>query len=500
MKYLYILIFTTISFVISLIITKFLIYLLPKLGFVDKPRNAHIHIKPIPLGGGMALILSFTAVVILHHHYILGTAFFIQNDNLLMNKVLLPGILLIAVGLLDDKFEINSLIKLAAEIAAAVICWFNGIAITFIFGFELNPTISLICTALWIVSFINAFNMVDGIDGLAGGIGFFSLSCMGIIFIMKGHLHNCAISFYLAASCLGFLRYNFHPAKIYMGDVGSMFLGFMVAVMGMTYYSKSVALPAVFVPLFAAGIPVLDITMAVWRRSIKKLIFKHEIGNTDVQKITGRDLEHLHHREYFKHNSHINTALSLYNLSIIGSLIAITLAVFINKIDGIVLFTIILISIIVFLKNTSQEIKSTKKLISIIYNKSYIPYKRYLLKVLLDYFAILSIYAIIRSIFTVPQNTVINITLSLILYLALSFIINLKEIKNTQKNVLHRNSVLSKIILYTAATFISIGLSLCFSQNILSYTAILINICYLVSTTIVLMLLDLVVQKNVTQA
>lgn len=342
----------------------------PALGFVDKPRKLHIHKTPVPSGGGIVIFITFFVIFTFYILFCIinGKSFFLSENLIFIKQIFPPVLLLIIIGLVDDKYEISPLVKFFFQISAASWCYFIGIKISTIFGYQLPVYLSIIATVLWITAFINSFNMIDGLDGLACGIGFFSFLCMGIIFIISSHfsINDASAPLILTTTCLAFLIYNFFPAKIYLGDTGSTFIGFMVSVFGIKYVSISKDLTAMYVPILAAVIPVLDVILAVWRRSAKKILLKL---NTNIKqesktkvKLTGRDLEHIHHRVLGTNKSHLKTVIKLYNLSTIGVLISIIMELLNHDFDIFLLIILLIIVFITMINLSRVELNITKKI------------------------------------------------------------------------------------------------------------------------------------------
>lgn len=257
-----------------------------RLGCVDRPGGRKIHARNIPYFGGVAVFCSFTVV------FLIAAILFPELLAMRGKAVagfLCGGSLILLTGLIDDFHSLRPLLKLAGQALAGTCIAWAGVRIEFLtnpFGgdIHLGTVIGGMVTVLWVVAMVNAMNLIDGLDGLASGvalIGSFTL------FVVAGHrndLTGMAVTAILAGSCLGFLRYNFFPARIFLGDAGSMFLGFTLSVIGIAGLQKGATMMALMIPLAALGVPVLDTLMAVIRRSkVKKNIFS-------------ADGEHLHHR------------------------------------------------------------------------------------------------------------------------------------------------------------------------------------------------------------
>lgn len=287
--------------VFSAVLTFFAIRLLPCLGYVDKPGGRHIHQQIVPRGGGIAIILSFFIV--------LGILAMRQSGPIVAvwERLLPPSALLCALGMIDDRFELNSWIKLSVQILVSLIVWSTGSQTYSVFGWMVPWYLSLAFTTIWIILILNSFNLIDGLDGLASGLAIVSSCCMTIWFLLiGGHNAEALTMLILAGSCLGFLRYNFHPARIFLGDTGSTFLGLIFAVIGLSTIDHAVTATSLLLPLLAIGVPLFDVILAVWRRSMRKLLDPHAGG------IMEGDQEHLHHRLFQKTHKQTTTALIMY--------------------------------------------------------------------------------------------------------------------------------------------------------------------------------------------
>ncbi|MDD3118431.1 MAG: MraY family glycosyltransferase, partial [Victivallales bacterium] len=238
-------IYPLVALSVSAILTFLGIRILPRLGYVDKPGGRHIHKKAIPRGGGIAVIVAFFLALGL---YLLnskvssgvspGEYWFSGKESVgglsLFWRLFLPALPLCLLGLVDDRHELKSWIKLLVQLLVVVVVWLTEDKYV-IFGWVLPVYVSLPLTALWVIIIINAFNLIDGLDGLASGLAIVSSVCMAIWFLLVGkHGAEAVTMLILGAACLGFLYFNFHPAKIFLGDTGSTFLGLIFAVIGLS--------------------------------------------------------------------------------------------------------------------------------------------------------------------------------------------------------------------------------------------------------------------------
>lgn len=285
----------------ALILTLFLVPLVRrlniKLGMIDKPDPRRINKVPIPRGGGLALIagvlVSYSILVL----FFGKDPFYAKNisENIYWKYAVL-SLSVGALGFVDDCFGMKPKVKLLGQIAVAVLTWWWGDL-----GFHrLWPSIpaALDCfiTVFWIVGAVNAFNLIDGLDGLASGLAFIAtLGMAGALFLA----HSPASSLYyfaFAGGLLGFLRYNYNPASIFLGDCGSMFIGYTIAFLPLVSQAENSFLVSIGVPLLAMGVPVFDTFLAIVRRSLRHLIRRRDSSEAGNGEVMTADADHVHHR------------------------------------------------------------------------------------------------------------------------------------------------------------------------------------------------------------
>jgi UDP-GlcNAc:undecaprenyl-phosphate/decaprenyl-phosphate GlcNAc-1-phosphate transferase len=275
------------ALVLALLTTPLAGSLGTKLGAFDHPNERKIHRKPIPRVGGIAIFLSFFTTLFLTH-LLYGPYETALNLDIKVGMFLTGGIIVFGIGLCDDFHRIKPRVKFAFQVLGASIAYLGGIHITNLFGLDLRlpygPPVSYVVTVFWFVLFINAINLIDGLDGLAAGIAFFSSTVMTVISTWSGQYLNGLVFGTLAGACLGFLRYNFNPASIFMGDGGSYFLGYIIAGMSIVNSSKTQIGATILIPLLALGVPIFDTILAPIRRFVVgKGMFRPDSG-------------HIHHR------------------------------------------------------------------------------------------------------------------------------------------------------------------------------------------------------------
>ncbi len=261
-----------------------------RLGLVDQPGGRRIHENPTPRSGGLAVFSAFfccaALLPLLADSLSPEPAFqeWLRNTFL----VALP---LLAIGVTDDRWEIRPSIKLAGQTFVAVLAWCWQLRLGTLLGMELLPALDFAATVLLFLAAMNAYNLIDGMDGVAGGLG--GITGVGLcgLNLMLGNTLMASAALALTGACLGFLRYNFHPARVFLGDTGSMLIGYLLICMTLGSSARSAAAIMIVVPLLTLGVPLLDSGLAVWRRSIRKLL-----DPASGAKLSRGDRDHLHHR------------------------------------------------------------------------------------------------------------------------------------------------------------------------------------------------------------
>lgn len=294
--------------VVTYILTPVAASVLHRLGIVDRPNERRVHTNTVPRGGGVAVYLG-VVVGLAGIFLIPWTPFSTSFSADWFLRYALLATLVVILGLVDDKFEIGRFIKLAGQIMIALLTYAQGISIDHILSIEVPFGIDLCLTVFWIVALMNAFNLIDGMDGLAAGLA--AISALGLAgsVLVRNLPGDALVYLAVAGACLAFLRYNFNPASVFLGDTGSLFLGYSLAVMSLVSNAKGTVLATLGVSILALGIPVLDVMLAVWRRAVRRL------GGSD-RGVMEVDLEHLHHRLMGSGMSQRRVSLTLYLLNL----------------------------------------------------------------------------------------------------------------------------------------------------------------------------------------
>lgn len=283
------------------------------LGVVDKPGGRKVHRRNMPTLGGIAIAAGFFAGIIVAFKAVPGAMYYF---SLKFSGLCVGSAIILVLGVIDDIRPLRAKPKLFVQIIAASIliaCGFTVEAVTIPFIGKVSlGFLGIIFSLLWIVGITNAINLLDGLDGLAAGVSGISSF---FIFLSAVEQHDYVVAFLafaLAGACAGFLPFNFYPARIFMGNPGSMFLGFILAAISVVSFQKSSTIITLFVPVIALGIPIIDTALAIVRRLVKK------------RRIFQADKEHIHHKLLFREESQRRVVLSLYFLSACFGMIALS--------------------------------------------------------------------------------------------------------------------------------------------------------------------------------
>ena len=298
------------TMIISAILTPFVRRIAFKIGAVDKPNARRVNKVPMPTMGGLAIFMAFN----------FSLFFLLRNQipNPQFYGIFFGECIIMLTGIIDDIFELKPSQKMIGILLAAlVVYWFAEVQMTTLtlpfIGIVSLGWLSLPITLLWIAAITNAINLLDGLDGLATGvtiIALFTTGFTGLFFLPSTNIYIVIMIFTLVAAEVGFLPYNFFPARIYLGDTGALFIGFMIAVFSLSGL-KNATFISVLIPVMILGVPLTDTIYAILRRLLNK------------QSIAHADKRHLHHRLMQMGLTHRQTVLVIYGISMIFSFIAL---------------------------------------------------------------------------------------------------------------------------------------------------------------------------------
>ncbi len=333
------------AFVASILLTPVVKALAFKVGAVDRPNYRKVHARIMPRLGGLAIFGSF-----------LVGYFVLHPEDSTATYIILGAVMIIITGVLDDMFEITAKAKLLGQFIAAGIVIYGGLQIDFInlpFGGQLDfGYFSIPLTILWIVGITNAINLIDGLDGLAAGVSTIALVTLAGMAFLLSDMFVFAMAAILAASCVGFLFYNFHPAKIFMGDSGSLFLGYMIGVLALLGF-KNVTVISLIIPIIMLGVPISDTFFAIVRRYRLK------------QPLSAPDKSHLHHCLLNVGFTHRQTVLIIYALASMFGLAALIFSQA-TLWGAILLIAVMLVAIELFVEAVGLAGKNYKPLINFV--------------------------------------------------------------------------------------------------------------------------------------
>lgn len=314
------------AFITAFVITPYTIRFAKKVGAVDYPNDRRINKKPMPRLGGLAVIAGFMVSAI----YLIITMsiekkvnFAEEGLNRKLIGCLLGAIILGITCYIDDVKDIKPLVKLAGQVIAAIVVVSSGVLIdNFTIPFKennvmLNEVFSFILTVGWIVGITNAINLIDGLDGLSSGITLISCISLLIIFALnESPLIAIILITALAGAIVGFLPYNFNPAKTFIGDVGSNFMGFAIAVISILGVAKTYTAIVIIAPIIVLALPIFDTLWAIVRRIVK---------TKSIKGVFKADKGHLHHRLMAKGYTQKQAVLILYGITATLGMVAIIL-------------------------------------------------------------------------------------------------------------------------------------------------------------------------------
>lgn len=345
-----------VTFGMALIFTPLMTFISKKIGAVDCPNERRINTKVMPSAGGLAIYVAFVIAVLLILPRIVHNQPIVSSSNGPIIKIesyfdyifpfVIGGGIIVLTGLIDDIKELSPRLKLLGQIAGASYIWFftharfDNLKIPLGGPMLHFPSwLSFIFTVFWILAITNAVNLIDGLDGLASGVSIISLITMGIVsyfFLPSPNVFIPITIFTLVAAIMGFFPYNYHPAIIYLGDTGALFLGFMISVASLQGLKNATAV-AVLTPLLILGVPLTDTIMAMIRRRLNR------------QKISSADKRHLHHRLLSMGFTHRGAVLVIYGIAGIFAFISLILQVS-SRLGGIMLVVACLFGLEIFIE------------------------------------------------------------------------------------------------------------------------------------------------------
>jgi UDP-GlcNAc:undecaprenyl-phosphate GlcNAc-1-phosphate transferase len=338
-----------VAFFASFILTPVMMKVAMRIGAFDKPNERKVHQGAMTRIGGVAIFGGF----------IIG-ALLMQELSLQGWGLLLSGTIIMLLGLVDDIKGISPKMKLFGQVFAALVLVYFGVEVNFItnpFNGDIVSLgyLSIPVTVFWVTGMSNAVNLIDGLDGLAAGVSAIAGVTLAVVAWTQGMFETVYLALFLAAAALGFLRYNFHPAKLFMGDCGSLFLGYILGVLAVMGLTKGATIISLFIPVIILGIPILDTFFAIIRRF------------TNNKPIFEADKGHLHHRLLEMGLSHKQTVLVIYAITFLLSSSAVLLTMLTTDQSVLILIGISIVVLvgadrigIITGKNVSGQLRENK--------------------------------------------------------------------------------------------------------------------------------------------
>jgi len=280
-----------------------------EVGWADKPNARRLNKEPLPNAGGLAIFASVTiALVVATLLHPIG----IEHVQIGVLAILLGGSFMIMAGFIDDQFGLPPVFRLAVQLIAALLLVSAGVRVDVVFGGVLSPTLSVIFTVLWVIAITNAVNLIDGVDGLAGGVSF--ITAMSLLAVSAQDQSRAAATLVLAAvggAALGFLRHNFPPSRIIMGDSGAYFFGFVLASTSILGGLKVTTVFSLLPTVLFLFLPLLDTVLVVLRRLLKR-----------KNPMTSPGTDHIHHRLIARGFSPTRTVVILLGITLVANIVA----------------------------------------------------------------------------------------------------------------------------------------------------------------------------------
>lgn len=335
-----------VAFIGSIVLTPLVKRIAFRVGAVDRPNYRKVHARVMPRLGGLAIFCAF----------LIGY-FVAQPEDPAALPLLIGALVIVITGVFDDMLEISAKAKLLGQfLAAAIVVVWGDLQITFVnlpFGGQLDfGYFSIPLTIIWIIAITNAVNLIDGLDGLAAGVSTIAMISLAGMAFMMGDTFVLVVASLLIASTIGFLFYNFHPAKIFMGDTGALFLGFIISVLALMGF-KNVTAVALIIPIIILGVPISDTFFAIVRRLREK------------QPLSAADKSHLHHCLLRAGFSHSQTVLIIYGIAALFGLAALLFSQA-TVWGAILLVTVMLVVIELFVEVIGLAGKNYRPLLNLI--------------------------------------------------------------------------------------------------------------------------------------
>jgi UDP-GlcNAc:undecaprenyl-phosphate GlcNAc-1-phosphate transferase len=296
------------AFIVSFVLTPIIRDVFRSYNVVDRPGRRKVHAYPIPRVGGVPIAIAYVfALMSLRGP---GSVFPLHW----LQTILSGALVIFLIGLIDDFFNLKAAVKLVGQIAAAAVAFSNGLSIDHLGNFALPVWLSLPVTIFWLLLATNALNLIDGLDGLSAGIGFWATLAFFGVAVMRGNTVLAYTALPLGGALLGFLFFNFNPATVFLGDSGALLIGFLLGCYGIVWTGHGVTTTGIVVPLLILCVPMMDLGLAIVRRRLRN------------QPIFSADRGHIHHRLRDRGLTVRRTSMALYAAGIAGGIAGLLLS------------------------------------------------------------------------------------------------------------------------------------------------------------------------------
>jgi UDP-GlcNAc:undecaprenyl-phosphate GlcNAc-1-phosphate transferase len=307
------------SFLVALVLTPLCRDVFLAIGVVDRPDGKRkVHKKPVARMGGVAVGFAYVSAFVVLWASPLRSSLLATVDLPPILRLAPAALVIFITGFLDDLLNLRPVQKLCGQFLAAGLAFWAGVRILAVDGYSTTNWWSLPLTILWLVACTNAFNFIDGIDGLAAGLGFFATVTILLAALLQNNIYLALACIPLAGALLGFLFFNFHPASIFLGDSGSLLIGFLLGCYGVIWTQKSATLLAMLAPVMTLSVPILDMCLSVVRRMIRS------------KPIFGADRGHIHHQLLDRGLGPRGVVLVLYAFTLLGAGFSLLESVFLG--------------------------------------------------------------------------------------------------------------------------------------------------------------------------
>lgn len=347
------------SAALSLVLNRTMLWLGPRWGLMDEPgEERRIHSTAVPRAGGIAIWTTFLAVAVV----MMATREVDGGGGTLSWRWLAAfaagSVVLMAAGVVDDKRGLSPWVKLGCHVVAPTLFYLIHPMATGLFPSGWPVIFGYLVFMGWSVILINAFNLIDGLDGLCGGLAAVSCFALGALALTNHRLDAATVMFVMGGAILGFLRYNLNPARIFLGDAGSMLMGFFLATAATDAVGRKAVAGMILLPIAVAGVPLLDVLLAIWRRGAKRIV-RQLRGEIPAGGLFSADREHLHHRLLLPGGSQRKVAVILQAFAILFSGLAFLPMIFGDRVIGFSVVGLLIVGLVGIRNLARVEIEQT---------------------------------------------------------------------------------------------------------------------------------------------